>query len=307
MAALQTALDQSAYATVRSHVIKAESALSSIAGPSKKSADAQGAGASRGVSLPGMLASAQPGKREEEARSKRYRQLEEKLSVASAVAELGQSEYANAARRFLNVSPPEPSSSASASSSSRENAATSTTHYIPPADIGLYGVICAMASFSRAQFKRMVVDNADLRPYLEHTPFFKDVIQHYYNSRFLQALQILDENASRMRLDIHLARHVDDLLKRINDKMVQQYFEPFRSVKMDKMAAAFGWDVASLEKTLVKLIESGTMRARIDKEAHVRRLNTQTLRCCTNADLPFLCRPSFRTLWTTGTPSMSEP
>lgn len=222
-----------------------------------------------------MLASAQPGKREEEARSKRYRQIEEKLSVANAIAELGQSEYANAARRLLNVSPPDPSSSTATPSSSRENAATSTAHYIPAADIGLYGVLCAMASFSRAQFKRMVVENANLRPYLEHTPFLKEVIQHYYNSRFLSALQLLDENASRMRLDLHLARHVDDLLKRIKDKMVEQYLEPFRSVKIDKMAGAFGWDAAVLEKILVKLIEGGSLKARIDKEAQVSLISLQ--------------------------------
>lgn len=264
---LQTALDQSAYATVRSHVIKAESALNSITGSSKSAGDAGSGGTSRGVSLPGMLASAQPGKREEEARSKRYQMLGEKLQVASAIAEMGQSEYTKAAREFLNVSPPQASNSSS--SSSRENAATSAAHYVPPADIGLYGVLCAMASFSRSQFKRLVVDNSNLRPYLEHTPFLKDVIQHYYNSRFLQALQILDENSTRMRLDIHLARHVNEILRKIKDKMVEQYFEPFRSVQIEKMASAFGWNAAALEKTLVRLIESGSMKARIDKQAQV--------------------------------------
>lgn len=262
-------MDQAAYATVRSHVLKAESALASISGPSKNSADGGASGSRGGVSLPGMLASAQPGKREEEARSKRYRMLEEKLSVAYAIAELGQNNYSEAARRLLNVSPPEPASSAPTTSSVRENAATSTAHYIPPADIGLYGVLCGMASFSRDQFKRRIVDNATFRPYLEHSPFVKDVIQHYYNSRFLPALQILDDNSSRLRLDIHLARHVDDLLARIKDKMVEQYFEPFKSVKIDKMANAFGWDALTLEKLLIRLIEGGSMKARIDKEAQV--------------------------------------
>lgn len=249
-------------------MIKAESALNSIAGSSKNAADAGTSGPSRGVSLPGMLASAQPGKREEEARSKRYQMIGEKLHVANAIAEMGQSEYAKAAREFLNVSPPQ--GSTSGSSSSRENAATSAAHYVPPADICLYGVLCAMASFPRSQFKRMVVDNANLRPYLEHTPFLKDVIQHYYSSRFLQALQTLDENVTRMRLDIHLARHVDDILKKIKDKMIEQYFEPFRSVKIEKMASAFGWNVNTLETTLVRLIEGGSTKARIDKQAQVK-------------------------------------
>lgn len=216
-----------------------------------------------------MLASAQPGKREEQARSKRYQMLGEKLHVANAVAEMAQGDYAKAAREFLNVSPPQVSMSNNASSSSRENAATSATHYIPPADIGLYGVLCAMASFERPQFKRMVVDNADLRPYLEYTPFLKDVIQHYYNSRFLQALQSLEENSTRLRLDIHLARHVEDVLKRIKDKMVEQYVGPFRSVKIDKMASSFGWNSDALEEVLVRLIEVGSLKARIDKRAQV--------------------------------------
>jgi COP9 signalosome complex subunit 1 len=184
---------------------------------------------------------------------------------------MGQNEYDRAARGFLNVSPPQPTSSSLSSSHGRENASTGATHYIPPADIGLYGILCGMATFSRQQFKRLVIDNANIRPYLEHTPFLKDLIQLYYNSRFLPALQSLEDNMTRLRLDIHLAAHVHDLMAKIKDKMVEQYFEPFRSVKIEKMASAFGWNVTALEKTLVRLIEGGSMKARIDKQAQVSR------------------------------------
>lgn len=254
-------------------MIKAESALASISGPSKGPNEAGTAGSSRGVSLPGMLASAQPGRREEEARSKHYQMMSDKLSVANAVANLGQRELEKAARGFLNVSPPVLGGTASTSSTSaRENASTGTAHYIPPADIGLYGVLTAMATFSRTQFKRLVIDNSNLRPYLEYTPFLKELIQQYYNSRFLSVLDTLNQNMTRLQLDVHLAAQVDFIMAKIKDKIVELYFEPFSSVKIDKMAAALGWDAATLEAAVVRLIESGSMKARIDKRAQVRSL-----------------------------------
>ena len=196
--------------------------------------------------------------------------LGEKLSIAKAVADMGQAAFETAARVFLNISPPQPSSTISSSPSiSRESASTNTGHYISAADIGLYGVLCGMASLDRTQFKRLVVDNASLRSYLVYSSFLKDLILKYYNSKYLEALQILEQNMSRLLLDIHLSPHVPALMGKIKEKMLELYFQPFTSVKIEKMAAAFGWSPEIIEEESVKLIKAGQMKARIDKREMV--------------------------------------
>ena len=260
----QTALDQCSYPTVRNHATKAEVALASLSGPIKPSGEASSSSASRAANLPGMLNTNQPGRREEEARSKNFQMLGEKLSVAKAVADMGQGAFSAAARAFLNVSPPQ-TAPTSLLSTSRDSASNNTSHYISAADISLYGVLCGMASLDREQLKRMVLDNASLRPYLEHSPFLKDLIHKYYNSKFLEALQIVDLNKSRLLLDIHLSMHVPALIGKIKDKMLELYLEPFRAVKIHKMASAFGWSPKTLEEEVTKLIKTGQLKARMDK------------------------------------------
>lgn len=258
---LQTALDQLSYATVKNYALKAESALEHVNAPAK----GQTSDASRNVNLPGMVTAA-PGKREEESRSKHLQFMSEKLAVALAVANLGQADFGKAARGFLHVSPPQPTPM---TSSSRESAATNTSHYISHGDIGLYGVLCGMASFDRDQFKRMVLDNASLRPYLEHNPFLKDLILKYYSSKFLQALQIIETNMSRLLLDIHLSKHVNTIIDRIRDRMLELYFEPYKSVKFEKMASTFGLEVPALQSQIIRLIKRGTLKARINTRDQV--------------------------------------
>lgn len=262
----QTALDQRSYSTARSYALKAETSLTHISGTGNKAAKAE----AQPAALPGMLSTGS--KREEEQRSKHFQLLREKISVAVSVAELGTSEFARAARGFLNASPPPPVSAmgaAPSTSSGRDNSATNTAHFISSGDIGLYGVLCGMATMDRDQFKRLVLDNVTLRPFLEHTPFLKELILLYHNSKFLAALQLLEHNMARLILDIHLSRHVNRLLGMIKDRMVQFYLTPFRAVKIDKMAGAFGWDAGVTEMEVIRLVEDGKVQVRVDTRDRV--------------------------------------
>lgn len=49
-----------------------------------------------------------------------------------------------------------------------------------------------------------------------------------------------------------------------------QYFSPYMSVDLHRMAAAFNTDVTSLENELTPLILDGQISARIDSHAKVR-------------------------------------
>jgi COP9 signalosome complex subunit 1 len=44
------------------------------------------------------------------------------------------------------------------------------------------------------------------------------------------------------------------------------YFQPFSSIRLDRMATAFGWTVQHVEQEVVELIQSGAIRGRIDSQ-----------------------------------------
>ena len=61
---------------------------------------------------------------------------------------------------------------------------------------------------------------------------------------------------TRHSLDIHLAHHVTTLINLIKNRALVLYFQPFASIKMERMSAAFGWTVEQLEEQVVALERS---------------------------------------------------
>ena len=48
------------------------------------------------------------------------------------------------------------------------------------------------------------------------------------------------------------------------------YFQPFASIRLERMSQAFGWSVDDLERQVVSLIQSGEIKARVDRQNKVR-------------------------------------
>ena len=48
------------------------------------------------------------------------------------------------------------------------------------------------------------------------------------------------------------------------------YFQPFATIKLDRMSAAFGWTIEEVEYHVVNLIQSGNIQARVDSQNKVR-------------------------------------
>lgn len=69
---------------------------------------------------------------------------------------------------------------------------------------------------------------------------------------------------ARLRLDLHLGPHIDDLLTSIRQRALQSYFSPFASVSLERMSDAFGWSPEVMQVAVVELIQSGALKARID-------------------------------------------
>ena len=56
----------------------------------------------------------------------------------------------------------------------------------------------------------------------------------------------------------------------IRDRALVMYFQPFATVKLERMAAAFGLPIERLEKLTVTLIRNGSIKGRIDSKNKVR-------------------------------------
>jgi COP9 signalosome complex subunit 1 len=58
--------------------------------------------------------------------------------------------------------------------------------------------------------------------------------------------------------------HLPALTSQIRSRAVVLYFQPFQSIRLDTMSAAFGVDVKTLEFEVVRLIKEGRLNARVD-------------------------------------------
>jgi len=135
---------------------------------------------------------------------------------------------------------------------------------IAPNDIAIYGGICALISFNREELKNKIIENTKFKTYLELEPQILDLINAYYNSKYINMLEILDNIKPYLLLDIHLKSNVDNIYKTINERAIVQYFSPFQTVDMNKMAKSFNMTVQELQEKLVKLIANNDIKARID-------------------------------------------
>lgn len=90
---------------------------------------------------------------------------------------------------------------------------------------------------------------------------------------------ILIREQTRHYVDIHLFSHVHDLTNLIRNWAVVLYFQPFSSIKLERMSVAFGWTVEEVEEHVVALIQSGDIHGRVDSRNKVRSIS-----------LVYLCR-----------------
>ncbi|GAA6044144.1 hypothetical protein JCM8097_002795 [Rhodosporidiobolus ruineniae] len=240
---IEVALDMSNYSFVRNYVVKAESAVEAA-----QASASNGKSKAAPVNLPGMVAPAQD---PQEAAKERERKIVlERLTVAGGVAHLGAGAYDKAALAFTEVG--------------SEALVSGPPHFIPAADVALYATLTGLACFSRAQLRARVLENANLRPFLDLEPYLRDIVRAFYDSQFKAGMDLLRKHEARFLLDIHLAAHVPALFTLIQERALQSYFQPFASVSLSRMAAAFGWPEDHLTAFVVGLVQRGMLKARID-------------------------------------------
>lgn len=164
--------------------------------------------------------------------------------------------------------------------------------------MAIYATLCALATFSRNQIRTQVLENDTFGLYIEQEPYVRELIEAYTNNRFKTVLETLERYSvsplflaslcpsvspyrmcdmthapgmqTRHAVDVHLLQHVSALSNLIRSKALVQYFQPFASIRLERMSQAFGWSVDELEQQVVNLIQSGEIRARVDRQNKVR-------------------------------------
>ncbi|OJJ46079.1 hypothetical protein ASPZODRAFT_152306 [Penicilliopsis zonata CBS 506.65] len=191
--------------------------------------------------------------------------LQPKMSAALGLAQMHSENYLEAANNFLATDP---------------SLAETYAEVLTSNDVAVYGGLCALASMDRGELQRRVLDNSAFRNFLELEPHIRRAISFFCNSKFRPCLDILEAYRADYLLDLHLQRHFPTLLSRIRTKSIQQYLVPFSRVTLDAMAKIFAPTVVAgsahpldlhspFVQELVRLIQDGTLNARIDLEKAV--------------------------------------
>ncbi|XP_066921447.1 COP9 signalosome complex subunit 1-like isoform X2 [Clytia hemisphaerica] len=171
-----------------------------------------------------------------------------KLKCANGLAELSQKSYIKAARHFLEVS--------------FDN--LDYGQVLSPSDVAIYGGICALATFDRQELHKKVLSSSSFKHFLELQPQLRDILYKFYASQYATCLDLLNKMKDNLLLDMFLSPHVNKLYSLIRNRALIQYFSPYKSADLNRMATSFNCTVRSLEDELTQLILDGQISARID-------------------------------------------
>lgn len=171
-----------------------------------------------------------------------------RLKCASALAELATKKYKSAAKHFLQANFDH----------------CDFPELLSPSNVAMYGGLCALATFDRHELQKNVIFSSSFKLFLELEPQLRDIIFKFYESKYASCLKLLDEIKDNLLLDMYIAPHVNALYTQIRNRALIQYFSPYLSADMRKMASAFNTTVLALEDELMQLILDGQIQARID-------------------------------------------
>lgn len=171
-----------------------------------------------------------------------------KLKCAAGLAELATKKYKSAAKHFLQANLDH----------------CDFPELLSPNNVAMYGGLCALATFDRHELQKNVIFSSSFKLFLELEPQLRDIILKFYESKYASCLKLLDEIKDNLLLDMYIAPHINNLYTQIRNRALIQYFSPYLSADMRKMATAFNRTVNALEDEIMQLILDGQIQARID-------------------------------------------
>ncbi|KAK2463351.1 hypothetical protein APHAL10511_004662 [Amanita phalloides] len=235
LSVIELMIEQRNYSNLTTYIFKAEAALEATLAVNPNSGNATANAAAQNAK-----------KRDKE-------HIQTKLDLATAFAHLGQGSYEKVAAYIFRLGPP-------------KDLGDWVGKLITPADIAIYGALCALAGMSRGALKTQLEASKCFADYLEQEPYVRELLNAYMSSNFKTVLELLLRYSTRHYIDLHLSSHVQQLTNMIRNWAVVLYFQPFKSIRLDRMASAFGWTVEEVEQNVVVLIQSGQIEGRVDSQ-----------------------------------------
>ena len=145
-------------------------------------------------------------------------------------------------------------------------------------DIALYGTLCAAASSTFVEVQKNVVENKTFRPLLETVPDLRSLLQRYSPSNSGEFLQWIDKRRGELSLDPYLSKQVGHLVGSIVDRILVQYFKPYRTLQISQVAEKLGIPMLEMEARFASLITAKKIAARIDSQEHTLHANIENER-----------------------------
>lgn len=112
---------------------------------------------------------------------------------------------------------------------------------LTPADVGLYGILCAIATFSRKLIKEKIISNPDFKCYLDATePSVSEFLLMFYNCKYGSCWKLLSDIIPTIQLDHYLHPHINSLVGLIEKRIFENYLIPISAVPFSKLVFDFG-------------------------------------------------------------------
>ncbi|KAI0252803.1 26S proteasome subunit RPN7-domain-containing protein [Lactifluus subvellereus] len=242
LSVLELLLEQRTFSHIPTYVFKAESALDGVI--------SSGHSSSNLLSVPGSK------------KVDPHQTVEAKLALCTALSHLSNGNYSKATQDFL-----QPMSAAAL--------APWAGSIVSMGDISVYATLCALATLGRSELKTRVVEGEGLAGEGEG---MKELLDFWMASNFRAVLRLLERSYARYLLDPLLGPHIASLVALIRSRAIVLYFQPFATIRLERMSAAFGWTVEDTEREVVMLIQRGDIHGRVDSQNKILRARSTNLR-----------------------------
>ena len=154
-----------------------------------------------------------------------------KLRCASALSHFWGKRYYQAAKRFTTLSP-------------MLAEETKSTDIVSPADVAIYGTLCALASMARSEVSEYIVENPGFHQFLSKAPEDVSIIAHsFYSANFKEGIKALDRLRFQLSFDCLLEKHLSTLLSGVRSRALTQYMEVYETLDLHRMADIFDGDL----------------------------------------------------------------
>ncbi|QRV84715.1 hypothetical protein RhiJN_12731 [Ceratobasidium sp. AG-Ba] len=137
---------------------------------------------------------------------------------------------------------------------------------VAPSDIAIYGTLTALATLTRSQIKASVVESDTFGYFIEHEPYIREIIDAYTTNNFKVVLDLLERHWASLT-PLHPIRFA--LTSLIRDRALILYTTPFASIRLQRLADAFGLPLSEVEAHIVRLVKEGQVKGRVDAHEKV--------------------------------------